>query len=72
MSWTNRNDSRPRRVRNIHGTGQTRLLRLYSGIWMCRDKSMNVMVMDVEGTDGRERGEDQVRHAGPGLPGMRC
>lgn len=22
---------------------------------------MNVMVMDVEGTDGRERGEDQVR-----------
>jgi len=21
---------------------------------------MNVMVMDVEGTDGRERGEDQV------------
>lgn len=30
------------------------------GIWMCRGKSMNVMVMDVEGTDGRERGEDQV------------
>ncbi|KAI0085096.1 protein SEY1 [Irpex rosettiformis] len=29
------------------------------GIWMCRDKSMNIMVMDVEGTDGRERGEDQ-------------
>ncbi len=22
---------------------------------------MDVMVMDVEGTDGRERGEDQVR-----------
>lgn len=22
---------------------------------------MNIMVMDVEGTDGRERGEDQVR-----------
>jgi protein SEY1 len=32
-----------------------------SGIWMCRGKGMNVMVMDVEGTDGRERGEDQVR-----------
>jgi len=30
------------------------------GIWMCRGKDMNVMVMDVEGTDGRERGEDQV------------
>ncbi|KAI0321065.1 protein SEY1 [Amylostereum chailletii] len=28
-------------------------------IWMCRGKDMNVMVMDVEGTDGRERGEDQ-------------
>lgn len=27
---------------------------------MCRGKNMNVMVMDVEGTDGRERGEDQV------------
>ncbi|KAF9010592.1 RHD3/Sey1 [Cyathus striatus] len=29
------------------------------GIWMCRGQHMNVMVMDVEGTDGRERGEDQ-------------
>jgi len=29
---------------------------------MCRGKDMSVMVMDVEGTDGRERGEDQVRH----------
>lgn len=27
---------------------------------MCRAKGMNVMVMDVEGTDGRERGEDQA------------
>ena len=27
---------------------------------MCRGKDMDVMVMDVEGTDGRERGEDQV------------
>lgn len=26
---------------------------------MCRAKNMNVLVMDVEGTDGRERGEDQ-------------
>ena len=31
------------------------------GIWMSRAQGMNVMVMDVEGTDGRERGEDQVR-----------
>lgn len=36
------------------------------GIWMSRakeDESMNmgknILVMDVEGTDGRERGEDQ-------------
>ncbi|KAI6046110.1 RHD3/Sey1 [Pisolithus marmoratus] len=29
------------------------------GIWMCRGKDMSVLVMDVEGTDGRERGEDQ-------------
>ena len=27
---------------------------------MCKGQDMNVMVMDVEGTDGRERGEDQV------------
>ena len=27
---------------------------------MCRGQNMDVMVMDVEGTDGRERGEDQV------------
>jgi hypothetical protein len=32
---------------------------------MCKAKDMNVMVMDVEGTDGRERGEDQVRAAPP-------
>jgi hypothetical protein len=30
---------------------------------MCKGKGMNVMVMDVEGTDGRERGEDQVSSA---------
>jgi hypothetical protein len=29
------------------------------GIWMCRAKNSNILVMDVEGTDGRERGEDQ-------------
>ena len=32
----------------------------FPGIWMCRGQNMNVLVMDVEGTDGRERGEDQV------------
>ncbi|KAI0630433.1 root hair defective 3 GTP-binding protein [Trametes polyzona] len=28
-------------------------------IWMCKAKGANLLVMDVEGTDGRERGEDQ-------------
>ncbi|KAF5375608.1 hypothetical protein D9757_008542 [Collybiopsis confluens] len=36
-------------------------LSVEAGIWMCRGKDTNVMVMDVEGTDGRERGEDQAR-----------
>jgi hypothetical protein len=30
----------------------------FSGIWMCRSRDMNVLVMDIEGRDGRERGED--------------
>ncbi|KAI8922834.1 RHD3/Sey1 [Entophlyctis helioformis] len=29
------------------------------GIWMCKARGANTLVMDVEGTDGRERGEDQ-------------
>lgn len=29
------------------------------GIWMSKGSDMDVLVMDVEGTDGRERGEDQ-------------
>ncbi|GAA6042278.1 hypothetical protein JCM8097_000611 [Rhodosporidiobolus ruineniae] len=29
------------------------------GIWMSKGQDMPVLVMDVEGTDGRERGEDQ-------------
>ncbi|KAJ8099869.1 RHD3/Sey1 [Lipomyces tetrasporus] len=29
------------------------------GIWMSRAKQDKILVMDVEGTDGRERGEDQ-------------
>lgn len=28
---------------------------------MCKAKEQPLLVMDVEGTDGRERGEDQVR-----------
>lgn len=32
----------------------------FPSIWMCRGRDMNVLVMGVEGTDGRERGDDQV------------
>ncbi|KAI9571146.1 RHD3/Sey1 [Boletus coccyginus] len=38
---------------------ETKRQQTTKGIWMCRGKGMSVMVMDVEGTDGRERGEDQ-------------
>ncbi|KAF5322613.1 hypothetical protein D9619_001456 [Psilocybe cf. subviscida] len=38
---------------------ETRRQQTTKGIWMCKGKDMSVMVMDVEGTDGRERGEDQ-------------
>jgi hypothetical protein len=36
----------------------------HPGIWMCAGKYMDVLVMDVEGTDGRERGEDQASVSG--------
>ena len=29
------------------------------GIWLSKANDKNILVMDVEGTDGRERGEDQ-------------
>ncbi|KAF9067200.1 RHD3/Sey1 [Rhodocollybia butyracea] len=38
---------------------ETKRQQTTKGIWMCRGKDTNIMVMDVEGTDGRERGEDQ-------------
>ncbi|KAL4078571.1 RHD3/Sey1 [Scleroderma yunnanense] len=38
---------------------ETKRQQTTKGIWMCRGKGMSVLVMDVEGTDGRERGEDQ-------------
>ncbi|KAG6335255.1 hypothetical protein ID866_3830 [Astraeus odoratus] len=38
---------------------ETKRQQTTKGIWMCRANGMGVMVMDVEGTDGRERGEDQ-------------
>ncbi|KLO18325.1 root hair defective 3 GTP-binding protein [Schizopora paradoxa] len=44
---------------NFDVMDETRRQQTTKGIWMCRGQDMNVMVMDVEGTDGRERGEDQ-------------
>lgn len=35
---------------------------------MSKGQDMSVLVMDVEGTDGRERGEDQARAAGVASP----
>lgn len=36
------------------------LIYQFQGIWMCKALDIPLLVMDVEGTDGRERGEDQV------------
>ncbi|ETW80976.1 hypothetical protein HETIRDRAFT_410153 [Heterobasidion irregulare TC 32-1] len=44
---------------NFDVMDETKRQQTTKGIWMCKGQDMNVMVMDVEGTDGRERGEDQ-------------
>ncbi|KAI9449444.1 protein SEY1 [Lactarius psammicola] len=44
---------------NFDVMDETKRQQTTKGIWMCRGRDMNVLVMDVEGTDGRERGEDQ-------------
>ncbi|EIM81307.1 protein SEY1 [Stereum hirsutum FP-91666 SS1] len=44
---------------NFDVMDETKRQQTTKGIWMCRGQDMSVMVMDVEGTDGRERGEDQ-------------
>ncbi|KAG0055466.1 Dynamin-like GTPase that mediates homotypic ER fusion [Gryganskiella cystojenkinii] len=38
---------------------ETARMQTTKGIWMSKGKDMKVLIMDVEGTDGRERGEDQ-------------
>ena len=40
------------------------------GIWISRGQGMKALVMDVEGTDGRERGEDQVKNAKSQFPSL--
>lgn len=44
---------------NFDVMDETKRQQTTKGIWMCKGQDMSVMVMDVEGTDGRERGEDQ-------------
>ena len=34
----------------------------FKGIWLAVEPSENIIILDVEGTDGRERGEDKVNH----------
>ncbi|GHJ84624.1 hypothetical protein NliqN6_1026 [Naganishia liquefaciens] len=38
---------------------ETKRQQTTKGIWMCPSKYSSTIIMDVEGTDGRERGEDQ-------------
>ncbi|KAI0645779.1 root hair defective 3 GTP-binding protein [Trametes meyenii] len=44
---------------NFDVMDETKRQQTTKGIWMCKAKGANLLVMDVEGTDGRERGEDQ-------------
>ncbi|KAI9022781.1 RHD3/Sey1 [Phycomyces nitens] len=51
-------------LNKLFGTGfdvmdETQRSQTTKGIWISRGRGMHVVVMDVEGTDGRERGEDQ-------------
>lgn len=39
---------------------ETARMQTTKGIWISQGKDMKALIMDVEGTDGRERGEDQV------------
>jgi len=32
------------------------------GIWVSQAENSNILILDVEGTDGRERGEEQVSY----------
>jgi len=35
---------------------------IFKGIWLAVEPSENIIILDVEGTDGRERGEDKVNY----------
>ncbi|KAG0355674.1 Dynamin-like GTPase that mediates homotypic ER fusion [Gamsiella multidivaricata] len=44
---------------NFDVMSETARMQTTKGIWISKGKDMKVLIMDVEGTDGRERGEDQ-------------
>jgi hypothetical protein len=37
------------------------VLALITGIWLSKAGGSDILIMDVEGTDSRERGDEQVR-----------
>lgn len=45
---------------NFDVMNETARMQTTKGIWISKGRDMKVLIMDVEGTDGRERGEDQV------------
>ena len=55
MSWMRRSGNKPPRVFNL------KVLALITGIWLSKARGSDVLIMDVEGTDSRERGDEQVR-----------
>lgn len=48
------------RKQTTKGRVEIGLTRLTIGIWMSRALNSNILIMDVEGTDSRERGDEQV------------
>ncbi|KAF9310930.1 Dynamin-like GTPase that mediates homotypic ER fusion [Podila horticola] len=44
---------------NFDVMNETARMQTTKGIWISKGRDMKVLIMDVEGTDGRERGEDQ-------------
>ena len=53
MSWTKRIGNRPPRVYES-------VMVLTVGIWLSKALNSDILIMDVEGTDSRERGDEQV------------
>ena len=54
MSWMRRSGNRPPRV------FYPEVVRLITGIWLSKARGSDILIMDVEGTDSRERGDEQV------------